>query len=202
MQHAMVMDGTWKRFQDQVLFTNLCKILQRRTKVEDHWRDDLRRAALLVGESVGTNDLLKSFIWNMAALETLLTKRDQEKTQDVLRKRAEALLGWVLFGEIEEDGGRKREVTLWEAADYESQLERCYRKRNSFLHGSERDDITEQDLAFTDLLLLNILANLVRFPKLFDSKDKVIAFYDVPQVRLRGRAAHRVRDARAGDDRG
>jgi hypothetical protein len=97
--NGMVLDGTWKRFQHQVLFTNLLKILQRQTKVEDSWRDDLRRAALLVGESVGANDLLKSFVWNIAALEPLLTKQDQEKVPDALRKRAEALLGWVLWGQ-------------------------------------------------------------------------------------------------------
>jgi hypothetical protein len=174
--HVIVLDWRWKRFQDQVLFTNLCKILQRQTKVEDSWRDDLRRAALLVGESVsvGANDLLKSFIWNMAALETLLVKQDQEKTEDAVSTRAEALLRWLLWGEIQDNGGRKREVTVWEAEDYERWIQECLWKRNRFLHGGKRDGITEQHLAFTDFLLLNILANLVRFPKLFPSKDRVI----------------------------
>jgi hypothetical protein len=97
---GLVLDRRWKQFQDQVLFTNLCKILQRQTKVNEGWRYDLRRAALLVGESVGANDLLKSFIWNMAALETLLTKRDQERAEDAVQWRAEALLGWVRWGEV------------------------------------------------------------------------------------------------------
>jgi hypothetical protein len=54
----MVFDWRWKRFQDRVIFTNLCKILWRKAKVKRSWRDDLRRTALLVGESANANDLL------------------------------------------------------------------------------------------------------------------------------------------------
>jgi hypothetical protein len=171
-QNEMVLDWRWKRFQDQVLFTNLHKILQRQTQVENSWCDDLRRTALLIGESVGANDLLKSFIWNMAALETLLTKQDQEKTEVALSTRAEALLGWVVWGRVETDEGHEREVSLWEVEDYERWIRECLRERNRLLHGGKRDGVTEEHLAFTDLLLLNILANLVRFPKLSPPKTK------------------------------
>ena len=175
-RNVMVLDGRWKRFQDRVLFTNLRKILWRKTKVESSWRDDLRRAALLVGESADANDLLKSFIWNMAALETLLLRQDQEKTEDALISRAEALLGWVLWGEVQDEEGRKRRVSVWELKDFKGWIETCVQERNGFLHNGKRKGITVKLLAFTDLLLLNIFANLVRFPKLFPSKDEVIAF--------------------------
>jgi hypothetical protein len=33
-----------------------------------------------------------------------------------------------------------------------------------------------QDLAFTDHILVNVLVNLVSLPKLFQSKDDVVAF--------------------------
>lgn len=37
----MVMDAGWKRFQNELFFTNLLKILRRETKVEAGWRDEL-----------------------------------------------------------------------------------------------------------------------------------------------------------------
>ncbi len=70
-------------------------------------------------------------------------------------------LGWILYWEDEDYGGRLRDL---------------YLKRNQLLHQGKRNDITEQDLAFTDHLLLNLLINLVRHPELFRSKDDVIAF--------------------------
>jgi hypothetical protein len=175
-RNSMVLDWHWKRFQDDVLFTNLCRILRGKTKVKENWRNDLRRAALLIGESVDANDLLKSFIWNIAALETLLLKQVQEKTEDALLRRAEALLGWVRWGEVQDNEGRKRRVSVWELEDFEGWIGNCVRERNRFLHGGKREGITEELLFFTDLLLLNILDNLVRFPKLFPSKDEAIAF--------------------------
>jgi hypothetical protein len=89
----------------------------------------------------------------------LLTKED--KLLDTLPKRAEAFLGWILYWEDEDYGGRIRDV---------------YLKRNLLLHQGKRNNITEQDLAFTDHLLLNLLTDLVRHPKLFRSKEDVIAF--------------------------
>jgi hypothetical protein len=89
----LVIGAPWKHFQDTVFFTNLLKILRRETKVEAGWRDELRRAAVMIGEGVGTNDLLKSFLWNMVALEILLTENEERKMLETLPKRAEALLG-------------------------------------------------------------------------------------------------------------
>lgn len=157
----VILDGRWKGYQDGVFFTRLLKILRGETEVENGWRDELRRALVMIGESVGANDLLKSFVWNMVALEMLLTRQDQERTRDALPKRAEALLGWVGY---------------WEPENYEDRIGRTYGKRNALLHGGKRDDITEQDLAFTDHLLLNLLLNLAGNPKLFGSKEDVVGF--------------------------
>jgi len=158
--NQVVLDGRWKAFQDGVFFTKLLRILQGKTKVEDSWRCELRRAAVLIGESVGANDLLKSFVWNWVALEMLLT-RQQDKVRETLPKRAEALLGWA---------------TYWEPDDYEGRIRDVYMKRNGLLHRGRREAISPEDLAFTDHLLVNLLANLVSYPKLFRSKDDVIKF--------------------------
>ena len=65
---------------------------------------------------------------------------------------------------------------MWELEDFEGWIRKCVRERDRLLHGGKRKGITEELLFFTDLLLLNIFANLVRFPKLFPSKYEVIAF--------------------------
>lgn len=175
------LDGRWKQYQDGVFFTKLLKILRGETEVMDSWRGELRRASVLIGESVGANDPLKSFVWNMVVLEMLLTKQ-QEKLKETLPKRAEALLGWVGF---------------WETDNYEDRIKEVYGKRNALLHSGRREGITEQDLRFTDALILNLLINLVGQPKLFRSKDDVIAFSEKveaervlgvkPRVRPEGR---------------
>lgn len=179
------LDGRWKSYQDGVFFTKLLKILQGETQVTDSWRGELRRATVLIGESIGANDLLKSFVWNMVVLEMLLTRR-QERLKETLPKRAEALLGWVGF---------------WETDDYGNRIKQVYGKRNALLHSGRREDITEKDLVFTDALLLNLLINLVSHPKLFQSKDDVIKFSEKveaervlgvkPKVRPEGRGGLR-----------
>jgi len=46
-----------------------------------------------------------------------------------------------------------------------------YLKRNDLIHRGRRDRITHIDLAFTDHLLVNLLANLVTIP-VFDSRTR------------------------------
>jgi len=116
----------------------------RETKVDNRWRRELRRASLLIGESIGANDLLKSFVWNMVTLEMLLT-RQEDKVLDTLPRRAEAFLGWVLYSEDEDYGRRIRDV---------------YRKRNLLLHQGKR--------------ILMIAARCYRYPRDVHLKPTVL----------------------------
>lgn len=164
----VVLGGRWKNYQDKVFFTNLLKILRGDTEVAEGWRKELRRAAMMIGESIGAHDLFKSFLWNWVALETLLTHQ-QDKVEEMLPRRAEALLGWVLLSD-------DPEITLWSAREYTSRIEDVCMKRNKLLHQGERDGITYEDVEFMDHLLLNLLSNLVAFPRLFHSKDAIVEF--------------------------
>jgi hypothetical protein len=110
---------------------------------------------------VGANDPFKSFLWNMVALEMLLTKDEKGKMRDILPKRVGALLDWS---------------ANWEADNYEERIKNAYDKRNALLHRGRRDEVTNQDLWFTDLILVNVLMNLVWHPKLFSSKDAFVEF--------------------------
>jgi hypothetical protein len=158
----LVIGAPWKHFQDTVFFTNLLKILRRETKVEAGWRDELRRAAVMKGEGVGTNDLLKSFLWNMVALEILLTENEERKMLETLPKRAEALLGWVFY---------------WEQRDYWHRIGDVYMKRNALIHQGRSDLITDKDFGIYGSSAVNVLANLVNLP-ILNSKNAVIAFLE------------------------
>jgi hypothetical protein len=172
------LDGPWKNYQDKIFFTNLLKILRRETQVQVGWRKDLRRASLMVGESIAANDLLKSFVWNWVALETLLTHRREKGTWETLPKRVGALLYWVFYSEREGDKEKTKIGYDRMTKMYDDRIRDVYKKRNGLLHNGERDYIVDKDLEFTDHLLVNVLTNLVRFPQLFCSKAEVIKFAD------------------------
>jgi len=97
----------------------------------------------------------------MIALEMILTTDEKGEMLDVLPRRIGALLDWAL---------------PWEANNYKERIEGVYKKRNALLHRGRRDELTEEDVAFTDHLLENVLANIVRHPKLFDSKEALVEF--------------------------
>jgi hypothetical protein len=115
----------------------------------------------MLGESVGSNDPFKSFLWNMVVLEMLLTKDEKGEMLDILPKRVGALL----------DG-----FAYWKADNYEGRIKNAYKKRNALLHQGRRDEVTDQDIAFIDHILVNVLRNLVSHPKLFSSKDAFVNF--------------------------
>lgn len=156
----LVLNGVWQSFQKSHFFYRLLRVLDGDIEVSRSWRNDLRRAAILVGQSQCSDDVAQGFLWNMIALELLLTQRDS-KCIDALPKQAEAFLGWVGF---------------WELSNYEERIREAYRKRCDFVHRGRRDHITIGDLLFTDDLLFNILTNLLVHIKRFSSKKEVIQF--------------------------
>lgn len=154
------LDQRWKKYQKKVFYTKYLSILNEEIKVSKSWRKELERAAILLGQSQCSNDLTQSFLWNMIALELLLT-RQGDKYTEVLPKRIEAFLGWVGF---------------WDVDNYSDRIKEVYKKRSAFVHDGRRENITIKDLLFTDDLLLNLIVNLIQHIKLFESKDKVIEF--------------------------
>lgn len=154
------LDEEWYDFQKKIFFYNLWKIINRKIKVEESWRKSLYRAAKLVGQSLSSNNISQSFLWNMIAIELLLTKQG-DKYSEQLPKRIEAFLGWVGF---------------WKTQNYEEKIKEIYIKRSQFVHDGNESNISIEDLLFTDDLVLNLFSNLMRYHNLFDSKDKVIEF--------------------------
>lgn len=156
----LFLSGRWNSFCKEGFFSNLLKIINKKIEVNTSWRKDIERAAILVGQSQNSNEIIHAFLWNMIALELLLT-RQGDKYTDVLPKRIYALLGW--WGN-------------WAIDNYPNRINEIYNKRCAFVHDEKRENITAADLLFTDDILFNILTNLLAHTKLFKSKDDVIGF--------------------------
>ena len=156
----LTLDERWKNFAREVFYTNLLKILQRKVRVADSWRKDLKNALIFIGQSQSTMDLPKAYLWNMIALELLLTGRD-DKVAEQLPRRSEAFLSWL---------------TGWDSIGFRRQIKELYKKRNALVHQGKREEIKPGDVLFLDDLLLNVLTNIGSNTNSFPSKDKLIEF--------------------------
>jgi hypothetical protein len=117
------LDTGWLRFQRDVLFLPLLRLLRGEVRVAKAWREEVRRAAILVGLSQAANSLADAFLWNMIALELLLT-RQGDTVGDVLPSRAEALLGWS---------------RNWVEDGLEIKIRAAYARRCLLVHQGDRD---------------------------------------------------------------
>jgi len=152
--------SSWKSFCKQNFFFNLLKIINKKTSVSESWRKDIERVSILIGQSQNSDDIAHAFMWNMIALEVLLT-RQGDKYTDVLPQRISAFLGWFRF---------------WGTGKFSEKINEIYGKRCAFVHDGRKENITVPDLLFTDDILFNILTNLLAHTKLLSSKDDVINF--------------------------
>jgi hypothetical protein len=158
--HNLHLGDNWLTFQRQVFFLKLLRLLRGHERIAKAWRRDLRRAAVLIGLSQMASSVADAFLWNMIALELLMTKQG-DTVGESLPSRAEALIGWSK--EWTEDG-------------FEAKIRKAYDLRCLMVHQGDRESPSREDLFFTDDLLLCLLTNLVAHPKLFSSKDDVVAF--------------------------
>ena len=156
----LVLNRRWKHFQQKAFYFNLLKIIRGEIGVARQWKEDLRNAAIMAGQSQRIIDLPQAFLWNMIALELLLTQQ-KDKYAKELPKRAEAMLGWVNY---------------WRDDDYEIKINDLYQKRCELVHGGVRENILIDDLLFSDDLLLNLFINIVGHIDIFRSKKELIGF--------------------------
>lgn len=157
---TLSLNARWRTFAKDAFFEDLLKILRSEIKVSRSWRQDLRNASILVGQSQCTTDLPMAFLRNMIALELLVTKQE-ESVSEALPSRGEAFLGWV---------------AQWTSSAYPQRIKDAYQKRCLLVHQGKRDAITIEDVYFTDDLILNLLNNICGHIHLFPNKDAVIEF--------------------------
>lgn len=163
---SLNLDTRWHNYQKKVFFYDLLKIISGKTKVNSSWRKDITNAAILAGQSQSGHDIAQCFLWNIIALETLLTKREG-KYSEKLPERTEAFIGWA------QD---------WHVENFDKKIRDMYKKRSIFVHNGRRDEINIEDILFSDELLLNVFVNIVRHPKIFESKEKLIKFSEMVQA--------------------
>ncbi len=163
---SLNLDERWRNFQKKVFFYDLLKIISGKTKVAPNWRKDIMNASILAGQSQSGHDIPQCFLWNMIALETLLTQRD-DKYSEKLPERTEAFIGWAKD---------------WKVKNFEAKIKDIYKKRCLFVHTGQRDHISIADILFSDDLLLNVLNNIVRHPRIFRSKGRLIEFSEKVQA--------------------
>lgn len=155
----LTLDKNWLRWQGDYFFP-LLDIIRGKEKVSPAWRKDIRNAAVLAGQSQQSSDRAKCFMWNMIALELLLTRKGDTYTE-MLPNRAEAFLGWM---------------NNWQSGNFEENIREIYNKRCTFVHRGDSSSIEIADILFSDDLILNVLMNVVNHPKLFKSKDDLVKF--------------------------
>lgn len=156
----LVTNEKWLSFHKRFFFLELLRMIKGKSSISKDWRTILHRVAILVGQSQNSDDLPTCFIWNVIALEMLLTD-DNDKISDMLINRAEYFLGWH---------------KEWNNSNYEQRIKDIYKKRCDFVHKGSNKYIDINDLIFTDDLLFNILNNIVRFRNKIKDKRDIIEF--------------------------
>lgn len=159
---SLDIDTIWLNFHKNLFFFKLLKILRDEIKVSQKWRETIRRASVLFGQSVNSNDKSNAFLWNMIGIESLLTRQGDSYSTE-LQKRIESLLGWI---------------GIWNKESFASKIEEAYKIRCEYVHDGDNSRITKEILLFTDKVAFNILLNLVIHPKIFSSKNSLIKFTD------------------------
>ena len=159
----LALDKHWYQTAKDWYFMSFLDLLQGKIATSSSWKEDLRRAAILLGKSANTNDLALAFLWNMIAFELLLTQQGDSYSK-VLPKRAKAFLGWL---------------DQWNAEDFPGKIEQLYDLRCRFVHDGNTKNITIPDLLFTDTLVVNIFADICRSLALFPTKSAVIDFAEM-----------------------
>ena len=173
----LVLDEQWVKFAKRGFFEQLLHIITKKVKVQRKWRLTLRNAAILVGQSRCALDPVQGFLWNMIALEMLLSERSGG-LKKLLPERAEALLG---------------ASTAWRSERYATRIGELYKKRNLLVHEGQRNKITDDDLVFSDELLFQLFTNIVKHADMFPSKQALIQFSEDVKAAKRLGGRRRVR---------
>lgn len=152
------LDSFWSAWTKRDYLWPLLSVLHGDVKVASGWREALRRAAILAGQSQMARNLPVAFLHVMIALETLLVEQG-EPFPGTLTKRLDALFGWLSA----DTQGTWGDV-----------IERLYRLRCSFVHDGQSGQLTALDLHNAETLLVNVMTNIVRNCGRLSSKKAVI----------------------------
>ncbi|OCH14320.1 hypothetical protein A6E03_17490 [Aliivibrio sp. 1S128] len=153
-------DCNWKKFQKSSFFFDFINLLNSQKQISSAWQKNIEDAVSLAGKSQSCSELSLAFLYNMIAIETLLTESG-DKFSEMLPNRVEAFIGWSID---------------WDNEDYRKKIASLYQKRCRFVHAGDTSNIQIDDLLFSDNLLLNVLHNILKHIDIFQSKKDLISF--------------------------
>lgn len=148
----------WRRFLSHHFFPHLLKVLNGSTELTPEWKYSLRKAAILAGQSQFARNLWEAFLYDMIALEVLLT-HPGDRFPDAISERLVAFFGWVT----------KEDREPWETL-----VRRLYDLRCKFIHDGQTGDLTLRDLINADMVLANLLYNLCGLTRVIRSKQDIL----------------------------
>lgn len=163
----LFLETRWRNYQRKWGFIfKLIKVINGCSDIGNGWKRNIIDAAVLSGQSQSSNNLPHAFLWNIIAIETLLTKQGDTYLTD-LPNRVEAFIGWTIDWSIEE---------------FNLKISEAYKARSQFVHAGKSDHITIEQLLFTDTLILNIFINILSHLDIFSSKERLIEFSNKVQA--------------------
>ncbi|WP_290649979.1 hypothetical protein [Aquisalimonas sp.] len=157
---TLELGSDWKRFQKLSFFERLLDVVKGKENISTGWQRDIKNAAVLAGKSQSSTELPHAFLWNMIAIETLLTHRG-DSYSTALPQRVESFIGWT---------------TAWAMDNFAEKISEVYTKRCAFVHSGKSDQISISDLLFTDIILVNVLYNILVHLDIFYDKNCLIDF--------------------------
>jgi len=154
------LNSTWKKFQRRFFYFQLLKIVNGEQKIKRKWKNTLISTANLIGKSINSHDIPEAFLRNVIAMEMLLVNQN-EKIKEKLIERSAYLLEWYKD---------------WSENKLPEKIEALYKKRCDFVHDGDTENISKEDLIFSDDLLFNLINNIFRNIDKIDSKGSLIDF--------------------------
>lgn len=162
-----IIDEQWYKFISDHFFSEIVKIINCKKKINPKWKRELKKAAVLSGQSFFAKNLWESFLYNWIAIETLLARRG-EKASNVIVERLAYLFGWMT----------NENYDPWERI-----VKRLYELRCNFVHKGIFENIKIQDVLETDMLLGNLLNNLCSLTSKIGSKSDLIGLSERNKAR-------------------
>lgn len=130
--------------------------------LDDAWRRQIRRGAACIGRSLMSLERSDAFLYNIFAMETLLTKPG-ERSGRMLAKRIKGMTGWHL---------------KVHRPKYDDELKDIFETRCDAVHDAKYENLTAEHLLLADLYAKNSLLNVVNNRTVFKNKDSLTAKLD------------------------
>ena len=165
---SLTIDGFMRGNRDVDFYRELDRLLCRNVAVEKQWRRSLIKSASMLGMARRTPESWKALLFVVIGLESLLPSGSGKKISEDLSRRAETCFGWLK--------SRSASVTA-------SRVVELYKKRNAIAHRGELDVASYEDVLGADELLYNLLLNIFKHLRLWNSQEKFLSFLEKVEAR-------------------